>query len=205
MKNVVFLGFVFFTLCGLAHADEVKKGGFFLEPSLTYEQGDGKIDFGTSVLKDSDSDINGFGAGLRLGFHVYESFFVGVDGRYSIPNFKDSSLDQDIKAKAYNYGPVVGFQMPTDLGIRVWGTYILGAELDPDKDKGVDERFEKGRGYRLGGGIKLGVVSLNLEYQYIKYDDTTIQDAGPIASADLDDVELKNQSWILSVSFPVSL
>jgi hypothetical protein len=36
MKNIAFLGFVFFTLCGLAHAEE-NKGGFFIEPSLTYE------------------------------------------------------------------------------------------------------------------------------------------------------------------------
>lgn len=204
MKNVVFLGFVFFALCGLAQAAE-NKGGFFLEPSLTYEKGDGEIDFSSSVLKDSDSDINGFGAGLRLGFHVYESFFVGVDGRYSIPNFKDSSLDQNTKSNSYNYGPVVGLQMPTDLGIRVWGSYILGSELDPDKDEGVDEKFTDGRGYRFGGGIKLGVVSLNLEYQYIKYDDTEIQKAGPFNNVDLDDVKLTNQSWILSVSFPVSL
>jgi hypothetical protein len=204
MRNGVFLAFVFFILCGLARAEE-NKGGFFLEPSVTYEQGDGNIDFSSSILKDSDSDINGFGAGIRLGFHVYESLFVGVDGRYAIPNFKDSSLDQDIKATTYNYGPVIGVQMPTSLAIRLWGTYIMGSELDPDKDQGVDEKFTDGQGYRLGGGVKLGFVSLNLEYQYIKYDNTTIQDAGPINSADLNKVRLANQSWILSVSFPVSL
>lgn len=204
MKNIAFLGFVFFTMIGLAHAEE-NKGGFFIEPSLTYERGDGEVDFNSSILENSDSDINGFGAGLRLGFHVYESLFIGADGRYSLPNFKDSSLDQNTDAKAYNYGPVVGLQMPTDLGIRVWGSYIMGGQMDPDKDEGVDVKFEDGRGYRLGGGIKLGVVSLNLEYQYIKYNDTTIEEAGPINSADIDDVELKNQTWLLSVSFPVSL
>ncbi len=202
MKKMLFLAFVFLNLCAVSHAAD--KGGFFLEPALTYENGSSKIDY-KEPLDDSSGDIDGFGAGLRLGFHVYESVFIGVDGRYSLPNFEDSSLDQNVKSSAYNYGPVVGVQMPTALGLRFWGSYILGAELNPEKDEGVDQKFTDGRGYRLGGGIKLGIVSLNLEYQMITYNDTEIEDAGIFGSGDLDDVELKNNSWILSVSFPVAL
>lgn len=203
MKNLLFLSFVFLNLCAIAQAEE-NKGGFFLEPSLTYENGSSRIDY-EEPLKDSSGDINGFGAGLRIGFHVYEAFFIGVDGRYSIPNFEDSTLDQNVRSSAYNLGPVVGVQMPTALGLRFWGSYILSAELDPKKDEGVDEKFTDGSGYRLGGGVKLGIVSLNLEYQMITYNDTDIEDAGIFGSGNLDDTELKNNSWILSVSFPVSL
>jgi len=201
MKNICFLVAVFFTLCGLAQASD--KGGFFLEPSLTLEKGESEINF-PSPLNSSKGDIDGFGAGLRLGFHVHESLFLGVDGRYAVPTFKDSAIDQDVKATTYNIGPVVGFQMPTLLGLRFWGTYILGSELDPEKDNGFDEKFTDGNGYRLGGGIKLGVVSLNLEYQTIIYEDTEIESAGPF-SGNFNNTELKNNSWILSVSFPVSL
>lgn len=204
MKRIILLGLIFSLSTSLSHASD--KGGFFLEPSLTFENGESNIDFPDSLpIDDSDGDIVGFGAGLRLGFHLYDSLFIGADGRYSIPKFEDSSLEQDVDARQYNYGPVVGLQMPTTLGLRMWGTYIMGSELDPEKDKGVDEKFTDGSGYRLGTGIKLGVVSLNLEYQFIKYKDVEIEDAGIFGGGNFDDTELKNRTWILSVSFPVSL
>ncbi len=181
------------------------KGGLFVEPMLTYERGEGDIDF-PSPFNSSDTDVVGFGVGARLGFHIMESVFIGADGRYSMPNFKDSTLDQNTDAKSYNYGPVVGFQMPSDLGIRVWGGYIMGGELDPEKDKNVDEVFKKARGYRVGAGIKLKMVSLNLEYQDLKYKETEIEEVGVFNPGySTSDSELKNQSWVLSVSFPISL
>lgn len=204
MKNVGFLVFAFMALIGVSQAAD-NKGGLFLEPSLTYERGEAEAKF-PSPFNSQTGDVNGLGAGMRLGFHVFESVFIGADGRYSVPGYKLG--DQDIDATAYNYGPVVGFQMPTDLGIRVWGTYILGGELDPKRDAGYDAKFEDGSGYRLGGGIKLGVVSLNLEYQFIKYDEAELQSFGPFSSGDGEEfkkIDLENQSWILSVSFPVSL
>lgn len=181
------------------------KGGLFVEPMLTYEKGDGKIDF-PSPFDSSNTDTKGFGAGARLGFHIHESVFIGADGRYSMLNFKDSALDQNTDAKAFNYGPVVGVQMPTDLGIRVWGGYIMGGELDPDKDKNVDEKFKKARGYRVGAGIKLWAASLNLEYQDIKYKQTDIDEVGVFNTGySTSDSQLKTQSWVMSVSFPISL
>lgn len=204
MKRIFLTGALFALSTNLAFAED--KGGFFLEPSLTYEHGKSKVNFpDTLPLDDSDGDINGFGAGLRLGFHVYDSLFVGFDGRYSVPNFEDSSLDQDVKATAYNYGPVVGLQMPTTLGLRFWGTWVIGAEIDPEKDQGVDEKFTDGHGYRIGAGIKLGYVSLNLEHQLLKYRDVEIEDAGIFGSGNFDDTTLEQKAWILSVSFPISL
>lgn len=186
-------------------ASAQNKGGLFIEPMLTYERGEGDVDF-PDPINNSNTDIDGFGVGARVGFHVLESLFIGADGRYSIPRFKDSSLDQDVDAKAWNYGPLVGVQMPTTIGLRVWGNYIFDGSMDPEKDQGVDEKFSDAKGYRIGAGIKLGITSLNLEYQNIKYDKTEINEAGTFnPNYSTNDIELKNSSWILSVSFPISL
>lgn len=192
---------VFMTKAALAE----NKGGIFVEPILSYERGEGDIDF-PAPFNSSDTDVDGFGVGARLGFHIFESVLIGADGRYSMPRFKDSALDQDVDAKAYNYGPVVGIQMPTELGIRVWGGYIMDGELDPEKDRNVDEKFTQAKGYRVGAGIKLSIVSLNLEYQDLTYEKTELQEVGVFNPGySRGDVELKNQSWILSVSFPISI
>ncbi len=123
-----------------------------------------------------------------------------------MPQFKDSSLDQKVDAKSWNYGPVVGVQMPTIIGLRVWGGYIMNGQLDPEKDKGVDEKFTHGRGYRVGAGIKLGLVSLNLEFQDLKYKETDIDEVGVFTPGySTNDIELNSQSWILSASFPISI
>lgn len=181
------------------------KGGLFVEPMLTYERGEGEINY-PSPINSSDTDINGFGVGARIGFHIFESVFVAADGRYSMPQYEDTSLDQKADAKAYNYGPVLGIQMPWDIGLRLWGGYVMGGEMDPEKDKNVDLKFKDARGYRLGGGVKLGIASLNLEYQDLTYDKTEIEDvAGVFSGGNTNKVELDNQSWILSVSFPISI
>jgi len=172
---------------------------------LTYENGEGDVNF-PDPINNSDTEIDGFGLGARLGFHVLESAFIGADGRYSLPRFKDSSLDQDVKSKAWNYGPVVGVQMPTTIGLRVWGSYILDGSIDPDKDQDVDEKFSSANGYRIGAGIKLGITSINLEYQKLKYDKTEVDEVGTFSTGfSSGDIELENSSWILSVSFPISL
>lgn len=194
--------------CGLAvltsfAAVAENKGGLFIEPMLTYESGTGKVDF-PSPAGSSESDIDGFGLGARLGFHVHEAVFLGIDGRYSMPQYSNDDTDIKTDATAYNWGPVVGIQMPTTLGLRIWASYIAGAQIDPEKDQGIDLKFKDGSGYRVGAGIKLASVSLNLELQQIDYDKTELQDAG-FFSGSTNDVTSDNRSLILSVSFPISL
>ncbi len=203
MKKLL-LTAVALALSGNAFA--IDKGGVFIEPMVTYESGDdGDVNF-PSPINNSETDIEGFGAGFRFGFHILESVFLGADGRYSVPEFKDSSLNQDTDAKAWNYGPVLGVQMPTTLGIRLWGSYIYDATLDPDRDRNVNEKFKDGSGWRAGAGIKLGIASLNLEYQDIKYDTTELEEVGVFTpGSTFTNVTLDNQSWILSVSFPMSM
>lgn len=180
-------------------------GGLFIEPAITYESGSGDINL-PSPFSNSESDLDGFGLGARVGFHIYESVFLGVDGRYSFVTFKENKINMDTDAKAWNVGPVIGLQMPTELGIRVWGSYVLAGEVDPDKDKEVDLKFKSGNGFRLGVGVKLLMVSVNAEYQKIKYDETRVQSLAVFDSGSTtDNVSLDNESVVLSVSFPVSI
>lgn len=197
-----------FSLLGLAlmmslPAVAANQGGLFIEPMLTYENGEADVDL-PSPFGSSKSEINGFGVGARLGFHIMESVFLGLDARYSKPTYKNDDTDISSDATSYNYGPVVGVQMPTPLGIRLWAGYIAGGQMDVDKDEGVDFKFKDASGYRIGGGIKLAMVSLNLEYQQVTYNETELEHAG-IFSGTTGNVDQDNRSYILSVSFPISL
>ncbi len=179
------------------------KGGLFIEPMLTYESGSSDVKF-PAPAGSSTSDIDGFGVGARLGFHVHEAVFLGLDGRYSLADYKNDDTDINAGATAYNYGPVIGIQMPTTIGLRVWASYIMGGQLDPEKDNGIDLKFKDASGYRVGAGIKLAAVSLNLEYQEIKYNETELQNGG-FFSGSTNNVTSENHSVVLSVSFPISL
>ncbi|MGZ3787838.1 MAG: outer membrane beta-barrel protein [Bacteriovorax sp.] len=202
MKKIILASFALFSFLGVARA---QIGGVFVEPMVTYETGTGDINFPPPV-NSSDSKVKGFGVGARLGAQVWQTVFAGLDARYSIPKLKDTTLDQDIKSKAWNVGPMVGIQMPTPVGLRLWGSWIVAGQLDPDKDKGVDEKFKSGNGFRLGGGFRVGLVSLNAEYQYIKYDETEIQEAGVFTPGySTNNIALKNKSFIVSVSVPIGL
>lgn len=177
-------------------------GGLFVEPAVTYETSKFDVNYpGTS----SDGKTNGFGLGARLGFHVSEVFFAGLDGRYSMLKIEDNNsvFNYDSDGAAYNWGPVVGIQMP-DIGLRVWASYIVDARYNPDADGNLDFQFSKGKGYRVGAGFHLSSVSLNLEYQDVNYDRTDAQQLGPFTGS-FDDVELKNKTWIVSVSFPIEI
>ncbi|MDO9182808.1 MAG: hypothetical protein Q7U04_10390 [Bacteriovorax sp.] len=201
MNKYILASFILLISINIAHAES----GVFIEPMATYETGSGDVSF-PSPINSSDSKVKGFGVGARMGAQVWQTVFAGVDARYSMPNFKDTTLNQDIKSKAWNAGPMVGIQMPTPVGLRLWGSWILAAQLDPDQDKSVDEEFKGGNGFRIGGGFRVGLVSLNAEYQYIKYDDTEIQQAGVFTPGyTTSDIVLKNKSFIFSISIPIGI
>ncbi len=185
-----------------ASAFAVEGAGLFVEPMITYEQGEGEIDY-PSPIKDSDTDVKGFGAGARLGFHVLDTVFIGADGRYSKPTFKESGFHMNTDAEAWNWGPTAGVQLPTAVSLRVWGTYIVDGALNPEKDKGIDPNFTEGSGYRLGAGIKLWMVSLNVEWQKMEFDRTKAKTS--LANFDSKKIDVNNDSWIFSVSFPLGL
>lgn len=178
--------------------------GLFVEPGVTYERGVTHTDW-PSVLNDSSGESNGFGLMGRLGFHVADIVFVGLDARYSMPNFKDSSVNYSADATQFNWGPVVGIQTPV-FGIRVWGSYIAGGMLDPQASGNLDAKLEDATGYRVGAGLRFMMLSLNLEYQNLKYDKVSVQTSGGgINFGSFSNVHPKNESWIASVSFPFDL
>ncbi len=201
MANVKFkilAGLLALALSPQAFADS----GLFVEPALTYEAGSTKATY-PSPLSDSTGHTNGVGIGARVGFHIAEVIFAGIDARYSKPHFTDSSLNYGATATETNWGPVVGLQTPL-IGLRVWAGYILGGDLDPDASGNVDVKYSSATGYRMGAGFRVMMVSLNLEYQQLKYGTTTLQQAGPL-SGNLSNVKLNDDSWIASVSFPIEL
>ncbi len=195
----------FFLISLIPHQAQAREwiNGVFLEPSLTYEFGNTDINY-PSPLSNSTGEVQGFGVGGRLGIHIAEILFFGIDGRYSIPRFKDSAFNSESDSTAYNWGPVIGVQMP-ELGIRGWGTVIVDGALDPDSSGDFDAKFEEAQGFRLGVGFRVMTFSLNVEYQQLDYGNAVLEQLGPFNPGDISGVELQSQTWIASISFPVEL
>lgn len=179
-------------------------GGLFIEPGVTYERGETTIDY-PAPFSNSTGEANGFGLMGRLGFHLQDIIILGLDARYAMPKFTDSSVSYDAEATSFNWGPFVGIQTPL-LGIRVWGNYVAGGFLDPKSSGNLDVKFEESTGYRVGAGIHWLMVSINLEYQNLKYNKAILESIGGFnPGSTFDSVKPKNESWILSVSFPFEM
>tara|TARA_B100001971_G_scaffold215190_1_gene259706 strand:+ start:149393 stop:150004 length:612 start_codon:yes stop_codon:yes gene_type:complete len=181
------------------------KGGVFIEPLLSYQNSDFKVDY-PSPLGDSDGTITGPGIGGKIGIHIYESFLIGIDGRYSRVNFTDDDNNYDASANLYNVGPTAILQLPTDISLRLWATLITHGQMDPEKENNFDVEFTQASGRRVGAGIMLGTLSLNLEYQTISYDKTKLESVGQFnSSTSFDNVELTDEGYVMSISFPYTL
>lgn len=179
--------------------------GLFVEPMVTYQLESKTTTNWPTPFSDSTGSVKGFGLGARLGFHVADIVFLGVDGRYAMPQFKDSSVNYDADATVYNYAATVGIQTPV-AGLRVWGSYIFGGELDPKASGNFDVKLTDATGYRIGAGFYVAMVSLNLEYQDLKYDKLNLQSLGSISTnTNVGNVSLQDKAWIASVSFPITL
>ncbi len=205
-NNLKTKAYIFITLISMisTSAQAAGGGGMFVEPALTFENGSTEGNF-PSPLRNSEGDISGLGFGLRGGAHLGDIVFLGLDLRYSMLSFKDSTINYDADATAFNWGPVVGVKLPI-VGLRAWGSLILGGNLDPDASRNFNVKFSDASGFRLGAGFQLLLVSLNLEYQSIKYDHTELEQVGPFSSnSALNNVSLEQSSWVASVSFPLSL
>ncbi len=174
--------------------------GLLFEPAVTYEYGDTTTTY-PSPANSSTGTVRGLGFGLRFGANFADTLFATVDGRYSMPQYKDSNVSYDAAAVATNWGPTIGIRVPL-IGFRFWGTYIAGGELNPEQSGNFDVKFTDGKGYRLGAGVGFILFSLNLEYQQIKYDKTTFERAWFIAGGSSSSTTLKDKAWIVSASFP---
>lgn len=203
-KKILFLSLVLFT--SIARADEAESTnhpiGLFVEPGVTYEFSSGSTIEYPGPFTTSDASIYGLGLMARVGFHVYDALFLAADFRYARPNFKDTTHKLEATADAYNLAIVAGAQMPL-VGLRVFASYIFAGGMNPGVySNSLDVNYTGASGYRVGAGMHVLMVSVNLEYQHIIYD-TTIESLGPFAvnSVYAND-KLRNGSLILSASFP---
>jgi len=203
-KVIIGLG-VIWGLSPVAKAADTESAlGIFVEPGLTFEAGSTSVKY-PAPFTNSSGTVNGFGLGARIGFHMNEAFFLALDARYAMPQFIDSSVNYDTKAISTNWGPAVGLQMP-NVGLRVWGSYILGGELNPESAGNFDFKYQEATGYRVGAGFRLASISLNLEYQQLQYGKANLEQIGSfLPGTTFNNVNLANKAWIMSLSFPVAL
>lgn len=182
---------------------EKKGGGLYVEPGITYGNLDTNINWPTP-FSSSTGQVRGLGLMGRVGFHANEAIFVALDGRYVKPTFTDSSTNVDANASIYDYGPTVGIQLPYK-GMRLWGQYVMGGQMDSEASNGFDYKFDQSTGYRIGAGFHVASVSLNLEYQDLGYR-TNVQSAlGFTTDATFDNSNLSSKGIIASISFPLGL
>ncbi|WP_413942772.1 outer membrane beta-barrel protein [Bdellovibrio sp. HCB-162] len=192
---------IVFVIVALFISTQAKAVGFYIEPGITYEKGDNKLEW-PAPLGDSTGNTRGLGVDLKLGMHVESSFFIALEGAYSKPHFEQSATNYDADAKSTLYGAVIGAQMPV-VGLRIWAGYIFGGELDPDESGGVDVKFKDARGPKVGLGFKILMLSLNVEYMDLEYNDSVLEKPGSVAGS-LDN-KLKNKLGLVSVSIPLTL
>lgn len=57
----------------------------------------------------------------------------------------------------------------------------------------------------MGAGFHIGPVSLNLEYENIKFNQTKLQSLGDVRFSSNSDINYDSQSWNSSVRFPLEL
>lgn len=182
------------------------EGGLFLEPMLLTTQQDTSIK--TSQLPvitdDTSGTSKGFGVGLRFGGHVSEVLLLGVDARYSKLQMNDSFYNR-ADTNEYNVAPFIGLQTPY-FGVRLLAGYVVAGENNPDPGvQGLDLKFTEANGWRVGAGIHIAAVSLNLEYQDLTYNATKIESLGSLNANNTTSVDTSNRGYTVSVSFPVEL
>lgn len=202
MKKLVPLVALLFSSAAFAQ----KSGGLFVEPLLQYENTTSEIETSQLPLVSDDTSgtTKGFGLGARLGAHVGEVVFLAGDVRYTRADLSDSFYES-ASTTGHNYGVTLGAQTPF-FGVRVWGTAVLGGELDPAAGiSDLDLKFKEAKGHRVGAGIHFAAVAVNLEYQDLKYDRTEIESAGTLTLNSDTQVDANQKGLILSVGFPIEL
>jgi hypothetical protein len=176
--------------------------GFYIEPGIVGTREDADIK-SSLVGSDRSGNANSVSVDLKLGGHINDMFFAGADGRYGRSRFENTSY-QDTDATSWNWGPTVGLNTPY-FGGRVWASYIVDGNYNPDQGaNGVDLNFKDPYGWRVGGGIRLSNVSLNLEYEDLTYRTTDFESVGTLA-ANTAGTDFAQRGYSLSLSFPIDL
>lgn len=182
--------------------DDIRGSGAFLEPGISYQTLDSNVNY-PAPLTNSSATLRGFGVLLRGGVHVWERVFVAADARYGMNRYNDNANNYSVDAQSWDLAPTIGVQM-ADWGVRLYAGYVLAGDLDPKSANGYDFRFENPNGWRVGAGLKLQHLSLNVEWQNINYGKTTVQSVGGFApNATTDDIEFRGEGLVVSLTFPI--
>jgi hypothetical protein len=184
----------------------LSRGGVFIEPLIFYSAEDSSVHSSQLPIinDDTSGNSNGYGLGFRVGGHAAEILLIGLDARYA--NMKnDDSFYKDADVTVYNLAPVVILQTPF-LGVRLLAGYVALGESNPSRgSQGIDLKFTEGTGPRLGAGVYVGPVSLNLEYQDLTYNKTEIESFGSVAVNSATNIDTTVRGYTLSLSFPIEL
>jgi len=175
--------------------------GLYLEPGVSYQELAGNIDYPAGNQKGSQATANGFGIILKGGVHVYEQFFVAADARYGLLRFNDNSNEYRVNASSWDIAPVIGYQMP-GIGMRIFAGYVLAGNLDPSSGShDQDFKLTDPQGWRVGAGLKVQMVSVNIEWQQLRYQTTKWE--GQSSPLKQGDIRYNPQGIIASVTFPL--
>ena len=185
----------------------LSRGGVFLEPFISYETATTQMRTSQlPVVSDDTSGTNqGFGVGGRIGGHIWEALWLAGDVRYARTQLQDSFY-QNAEADNFNYGATLGVQTPW-AGIRLWGTYVIDGFSDPAAGVGgLNVKFDDMRGYRIGAGVHLAAVSVNLEYHDTEFGSTSVSGGvGPVRATANTSIDADSRGYTLSLGFPLEL
>jgi hypothetical protein len=204
-KILVLTAMALIGFSGAAQA-EVARGGFYIEPGATYTfKGNGKI--GTTNPITNGPDISGSqqgpGATLRVGAHVNDIFFAGLEGLYIRDKFDGEGVTAT--GNEWAVGAFGGVQMPWIVGLRVWGGYLPYAQVDYDRSNGYKSRFTNGRGWKVGAGFRIAIVSINFEYMKLAYHNADQNYNGSGGFTVNNAAKYDHDAYMVGVSFPLAL
>ena|SRR5665213_2934407 len=184
--------------CTSAMAESDSNGtGLFLEPGISYQLSNSNSDY-SGALRNSSASTKGFGVLARAGIHVYDRFFVAADARYAILNFTDNANNFSANASSWDIAPVVGLQM-ADSGARIFVGYVLAGNLDPQSSNGIDPSYGNATGWRVGAGLKIQHISVNIEWQRLHYGTGKLSGSGQSVSG----LNYNPEALVASVTFPI--
>ncbi|OFZ32053.1 MAG: hypothetical protein A2622_12550 [Bdellovibrionales bacterium RIFCSPHIGHO2_01_FULL_40_29] len=201
MKKIFYFMSLFLT--SYTAQAQYSAAGWFIEPGVFYQSGTVTVDY-PAPFSESSETIKGYGIGLRVGGHFADILFYAADLRYGKPHYDSDALSDSADAETLDAAATFGVQTPF-FGIRAWASYLIDGTLDPGVINSVDIKYSRFGGYRIGVGLYIAIVSVNLEYQDAKYNNTSVDSIGPFAVGTLDDVNASDKSYIVSVTFPIAL
>jgi hypothetical protein len=169
--------------------------GLFLDPGVSYGVASGNVDVpGAGSL----ASTRGFGLVLRSGVHFYDRFFAAADARYAFLNFNDNASGVDVNATSWDIAPVIGCQWP-EMGPRFYLEYVVAGNLDPASVNGKDLLFDQATGWRVGAGLKVQHLSVNIEWQRLHYGNNRLSSGGTTTTS----VTHSAEGLLASVTFPI--